>query len=336
MNPIPSELLPEDHSRTTRLAPSPTGDLHLGNVRSLLLSWALARRLGWRIVLRHEDLDQERSDEGGCDAIEASLEWLGIDWDGPALRQSDDLEPYRAAMARLAAQRLVFASNLSRREIREAVGAPQGEGTVVFSASLRPKDPAAFRFDDQAGNYRLIVEPGPEAIRDELRGEREFDPSEEVGDMIVWTKTGRPSYQLAVVVDDDRQGVTDVIRGDDLLSSAARQQRLRRTLGMNGDLRWWHLPMVHDEHGRRLAKRDGDAGILALRDAGVSADRVVGLVAAWSGLIPEPCDLPASAVPDLVDESVMNTLVERESRTPCRFTQEDDRWLRNIRNIRNK
>ena len=288
----------------------------------------MARRLGWQVVLRHEDLDEERSDEGGCDAIEASLEWLGIDWDGPVLRQSNDLEPYRAAMTRLAEERLVFASNLSRREIREAVGAPQGKGTVVFPASLRPNDPNAFRFDDQDVNYRLTVEPGTELIRDELRGEREFDPSEEVGDMILWTKNGRPSYQLAVVVDDDRQGVTDVIRGDDLLSSAARQQRLRRTLGIDGDLRWWHLPMVHDEHGRRLAKRDGDAGILALRDAGVSADRVIGLVAAWSGLIPEPYDLPASAVPDLADEPAMHRLVDRESRTPCRFTQEDDRWLR--------
>ena len=328
MEPNPSETRFEDRPRTTRLAPSPTGDLHLGNVRSLLVGWALARRLGWQVVLRHEDLDEERSDEGGCDAIEASLEWLGIDWDGPVLRQSNDLEPYRAAMTRLAEERLVFASNLSRREIREAVGAPQGKGTVVFPASLRPNDPNAFRFDDQDVNYRLTVEPGTELIRDELRGEREFDPSEEVGDMILWTKNGRPSYQLAVVVDDDRQGVTDVIRGDDLLSSAARQQRLRRTLGIDGDLRWWHLPMVHDEHGRRLAKRDGDAGILALRDAGVSADRVIGLVAAWSGLIPEPYDLPASAVPDLADEPAMHRLVVRESRTPCRFTQEDDRWLR--------
>ena len=323
-----SEIHPEDRPRTTRLAPSPTGDLHLGNVRSLLLGWAIARRAGWRTVLRHEDLDQERSDEVGCEAVETSLKWLGIDWDGPALRQSDDLEPYRKAMARLAEQRLVFSSSLSRREIREAVGAPQGGGTVVFPPSLRPNDPAAFHFDDQESNYRLLVEPGFETIKDELRGERSFDPSKEVGDMIVWTKTGRPSYQLAVVVDDDRQGVTDVIRGDDLLSSAARQQRLRRTLHMKGDLRWWHLPLVHDEHGRRLAKRDGDAGILALRDAGVSADRVIGLIAAWSGLIPEPRDLPASAIPDLANEPAMRRLIDRESRIPCCFTEEDDRWLR--------
>ena len=323
-----SEIHPEDRPRTTRLAPSPTGDLHLGNVRSLLLGWAIARRAGWRTVLRHEDLDQERSDEVGCEAVETSLKWLGIDWDGPALRQSDDLEPYRKAMARLAGQRLVFSSSLSRREIREAVGAPQGGGTVVFPPSLRPNDPAAFHFDDQESNYRLLVEPGFETIKDELRGARSFDPSEEVGDMIVWTKTGRPSYQLAVVVDDDRQGVTDVIRGDDLLSSAARQQRLRRTLHMKGDLRWWHLPLVHDQHGRRLAKRDGDAGILALRDAGVSADRVIGLIAALSGLIPKPRDLPASAIPDLANEPAMRKLIDRESRTPCCFTEEDDRWLR--------
>ncbi|MDG2021406.1 MAG: glutamate--tRNA ligase family protein [Phycisphaerales bacterium] len=330
MTPLLPENHPDDRPRTTRLAPSPTGDLHLGNVRSLLLGWAIARARDWRIVLRHEDLDQERSDEGGCEAIESSLSWLGITWDGPALRQSDDLEPYRTAMIRLAEQRRIFASDLSRREIREAAGAPHEKGPVVFPASLRPKDPSAFLFNEQEGNYRLVVEPGTERVRDELQGDREFDPSAEVGDMIVWTRNGRPSYQLAVVVDDDRQDVTDVVRGDDLFSSAARQQRLRRDLGMKGSPRWWHLPMVYDQEGRRLSKRDGDAGILALRDAGVSAERVIGLIAAWAGLIPERCELPASAVPGLTDGSAMRRLVDRESLTPCRFTKEDDRWLRNM------
>lgn len=329
MTPPLPDIQPENRPRTTRLAPSPTGDLHLGNVRSLLLGWAIARGQDWRVVLRHEDLDQERSEDGGCEAIESSLAWLGITWDGPALRQSDDLEPYRAAMIHLAEQRRIFASDLSRREIREAAGAPHGKGPVVFPPSLRPKDPSAFLFNDQEGNYRLTVEPGGEQVRDELQGDREFDPSTEVGDMIVWTRNGRPSYQLAVVVDDDRQNVTDVIRGDDLFSSAARQQRLRRDLGMAGSPRWWHLPMVYDQQDRRLSKRDGDAGILALREAGISAERVIGLVAAWAGLIPERRELPASAVPDLADGPAMRRLVDRESRMPCRFTEEDDRWLRN-------
>ena len=105
--------------RTTRLAPSPTGDLHLGNVRSLLLAWAIGRNAGWNVILRHEDLDAARTSIEACDAVEASLHWLGLDWDGASTRQSDDLEPYFEAMRHLESRRLVFSSNLSRRELRE-------------------------------------------------------------------------------------------------------------------------------------------------------------------------------------------------------------------------
>lgn len=314
-------------SRTTRLAPSPTGDLHLGNVRSLLLAWAMGRRAGWRVVLRHEDLDATRSSAEACDGIEASLRWLGLDWDGDSTRQSDDLEPYLEAMRRLEAGRLVFASSLSRREIREAAAAPHGEGELRFPPDLRPEDEASWRFDGGETNYRITTRPGPEIVRDELLGPRRFDPGAEVGDQIVWTKAGRPAYQLSVVVDDDRQGVTDVIRGADLLPSAARQQRLRRDLGIDGDLTWWHLPIVHDETGRRLAKRDGDTGVEALRAAGVPADRIIGLVAGWCGLVDARGPVPAARIPELLDDERLRSMVVRETTEPLRFTNEDRRWL---------
>ncbi len=316
-----------ESKRTTRLAPSPTGDLHLGNVRSLLLAWAMGRRAGWRVILRHEDLDASRTSIEACEAIEASLHWLGLDWDGAATRQSDDLEPYFEAMRRLESRRLVFASNLSRREIREAAAAPHGGGELRFPRELRPTDEDAWRFHGGETNFRVTTRPGPEIVRDRLLGTHRFDPAAEVGDQIVWTRAGRPAYQLSVVVDDDRQGVTDVIRGADLLPSAARQQRLRQDLGIAGDPTWWHLPIVHDETGRRLAKRDGDTGVEALRAAGVSADRIIGLVARWCGLIEQPAPIAAAAIPELLDDARLRSMVTRETTEPLRFTHEDRRWL---------
>ena len=262
---------PSHHGpRRTRLAPSPTGDLHLGNARSFLLNWALARREGWTILLRHEDLDVTRASTKTCLDIERSMAWLGLDWDEGPIRQSDDLEAYLDAMRRLGAARRVYRCDLSRREIREAIGAPQAGGEIRFPASLRPREEADFGFDGPDAGHRYTMPDGREQVIDELQGHVVFDPAADAGDPVVWTRDGRPGYQLAVVVDDLRHGITEVVRGDDLLPSAARQQRIARDLGGGPPPRWWHLPIVHDADGRRLAKRDGDAGLLALHDAGVS------------------------------------------------------------------
>mgnify|MGYP000377024596 CR=1 FL=1 len=311
----------------TRVAPSPTGDPHVGTAYIALFNMCFARAHGGQFVLRIEDTDLERSTRESEETVLDGLRWLGLDWDGDSTRQSDDLEPYLEAMRRLEAGRLVFASSLSRREIREAAAAPHGEGELRFPPDLRPDDEASWRFDGGETNYRITTRPGPEIVRDELLGPRRFDPGAEVGDQIVWTKAGRPAYQLSVVVDDHRQGVTDVIRGADLLPSAARQQRLRRDLGIDGDLTWWHLPIVHDETGRRLAKRDGDTGVEALRAAGVPADRIIGLVAGWCGLVDARGPVPAARIPELLDDERLRSMVVRETTEPLRFTNEDRRWL---------
>ncbi len=315
-------------TRRTRLAPSPTGDLHLGNARTFLLNWALARREGWSIVLRHEDLDAARASARACLDIEDALGWLGIDWDDGPHRQSDDLEPYVEAMRRLAASDLVFRSELSRREIREALGAPHAGGELRFPAELRPADRAAWGFDDSHAGHRFRMDPGTEPVDDELQGHCGFDPAEEAGDLVVWTRDGAPGYQLAVVVDDLRQGITDVVRGDDLLPSAARQQRIARALGAHAVPRWWHLPIVHDADGRRLAKRDGDDGLLALRASGVTPERVVGLILHVSGLAADRSPRTAAEAIGLIDRATLRTLVSRERRTPCRLAPEDLAWLR--------
>ena len=313
-------------ARTTRLAPSPTGDLHLGNARTFLLNWLLARRLGWRVLFRHEDLDESRAAPETRDRIERSLAWLGIDWDGPAKRQSDDLEPYREAMRVLGAQRRVYRSDLSRRAIREAMGAPHG-GELVFPARLRPTENDAWGFGDETAGHRFAMSDGEESVRDELSGRHRFDPATEAGDPILWTRDGRPGYQLAVVVDDQVDAITDVVRGDDLLPSAARQQRIGIALGRRSPPCWWHLPMIHDEQGRRLSKRDGDHGLAALRARGVRPERIVGLLLHLSGILPERRAISARESVDLIDRDQLRRLVERERNDPCRLESEALTWL---------
>lgn len=324
---IPMPASPHAIQRRTRLAPSPTGDLHLGNARTLLLNWALARREGWTVLLRHEDLDARRATPELCRRIEDSLQWLGLDWDEGPLVQSSDLAAYLEAMRTLGSSGRIFRTDMSRREIRDAIGAPHAGGELVFPRSLRP-GPATWGFQGVEHGHRFAMEPGLVTVTDELQGVTSHDPATEAGDPIVWTRDGRPSYQLAVVVDDERQGVTDVFRADDLLPSAARQHRLAEALGSTRPRRWWHVPLVHDQEGRRLAKRDGDEGLAALEASGVSAERVLGLLLHRSGLLDSAEPVSARDAVGLIDRDALRTLVLRERTAPCRILPEDLLWLR--------
>ena len=325
------------HSHITRLAPSPTGALHLGNARTFLVNWALARQRGWRIVLRIEDLDGPRIKPGAIEQTIDILAWLGLDWDEGPIIQSEDLSPYREAMQVLAARGLVYPCSLTRSEIAQAASAPnEGERETRFPPALRPGDRPRY-FDDggeiggasggasggaesdpeRERNWRFVVEAGSVRFTDGFLGEQALDPSESVGDFVVWTNRGQPSYQLAVVVDDARQGVTEVVRGDDLLDSAGRQIRLIEALGL-GRPRYTHLPLVRGEDGRRLAKRHGDTRLSYYREQGVAAERVIGLLAGWSGLAREPMSAEAFGSGFGLDTM---------PRDDVTFTAEDDRWL---------
>lgn len=326
-----------DAPRRTRLAPSPTGSLHLGNARTFVLTWAIARDRGWELLLRMEDLDGERVKPGAIEETSAVLGWLGLDHDGAMTVQSHHRERFRAAMARLAAARRIFRCERSRKDVRSAASAPHREdGETRFPPSLRPSlecSPGtscdAFRFDEELVNYRLLVDPADEPVHDELYGDLSFDPGSEVGDFLVWMKLGVPSYQLAVVVDDAHHGITDVIRGDDLLASAARQQLLYRALGAPTP-RWWHLPLVYGPDGRRLAKRHDDLSLAALRASGVRRERVLGLLAHWCGFFDAPTECGPDDFRRLVTADTLQSLVARE-RIPasrCIATEESIRWLR--------
>lgn len=310
-------------SGVTRLAPSPTGALHLGNVRTFLVNWAMARSRGWKVVLRIEDLDGPRVKTGAVEDLIDTLGWLGMDWDEGPLVQSDDLSPYVGAMSRLARAGLAFPSNLTRGEIEAAASAPQ-EGAfneTRFPPELRPAGLGPREFDEPESGWRFVTPPGEVRFEDEFRGPCGADPSGSVGDFVVWTKRGQPSYQLAVVVDDARQGVTNVVRGDDLLDSAARQTLLYRALGIERVPVWCHLPLVVGEDGRRLAKRHGDTRAAFYRGLGVPAERLVALMARWSGIGPRAESMTAGEFAGRFDLASM-------TRERVVFTAEQDRWLR--------
>lgn len=308
---------------TTRLAPSPTGALHIGNAYAFLVTWALARRQGWRIVLRIEDLDGPRVKWGSADDIIDTLRWLGIDWDEGPYFQTADRAPYHNAMTSLASRGLAYPSDLTRAEIDSAAGAPQeGSGEVRFPPSLRPVDWNAPRvFTDSGINWRFATPEQTVRFNDALAGPQAITPAETIGDFILWTKRSVPAYQLAVVVDDARQGVTEVIRGDDLLDSAARQMLLYPALGLSPIPNYSHLPLIVGPDGRRLAKRHGDSRVAYYRGKGVPAEAIIGLIAHWCGATPNPQPMSAAEFRDTLQPGHL------PRGKPILFTPKDDAWL---------
>ncbi len=285
-----------DRPPTGRLAPSPTGRLHLGHARSFLLAWCSARARGGRVVLRVDDLDGPRCREEFVAGLLEDLDWLGLDWDGPPARQSEHGAAYAAALERLEARGALYACVCTRAEIRSARSAPQaGAGEARYPGTCRDRHADAAAAEAATGRtagLRLRVPAGPVVVRDALAGESAHDVAAEVGDFLVARRDGAVAYQLAVVVDDDLQGVDEVIRGDDLLPSAARQALLMDLLDVPRP-RWAHVPLLTDAAGTRLAKRTDALALASLRAAGVDPRAVVGWLAEVSGQPASPRATPA-------------------------------------------
>ncbi|QDS96803.1 tRNA glutamyl-Q(34) synthetase GluQRS [Adhaeretor mobilis] len=273
----------------TRLAPSPTGALHLGNARTFLVNWALARQQGWKIVLRIEDLDGPRVKEGAAQQAIDDLQWLGLDWDEGPLYQLAVHTPYEQALEQLAQAGHIYPCRCTRKQIEAAaLSAPHGSSHETrYPGTCRPAEPTPTSWlanQSEGTAWRLRVEPGDTQFEDAFAGTQVASVEQSVGDFLVATKVGLPAYQLAVVVDDSRQGIDEVVRGDDLLRSTHRQLLVQRLLEIDNTPRYTHLPLVVGEDGRRLAKRHGDTRLDYYREAGVSPERVVGLLAKWCGV----------------------------------------------------
>jgi glutamyl-tRNA synthetase len=267
--------------RRTRFAPSPTGHLHLGGAWTALASWVVARSCGGRFLLRVEDLDAARVVAGAGAAIERDLAWLGLAWDGPVVRQTERSAAYDEAIARLSERGLVYPCDCSRAEISRIASAPHAAEEAAYPGLCRDRDPS--RPMKRPPALRVRVPDEAMAYVDGAVGTVEQNLARDVGDFVLRRGDGVYAYQLAVVVDDVAMGVTDVIRGADLVASTPRQIWLARALGAVPP-RYAHLPLVVAPDGRRLEKRTPGSTVAALRDAGVAPEAVVGRLARGLGL----------------------------------------------------
>jgi glutamyl-tRNA synthetase len=325
------------------------------------------------MLLRVEDLDGPRVKKGSAEEMLEELAWLGLKWEGPAVRQSQRREAYRAALERLAAAGWAYPCTCSRKDARNASSAPHAEdGAGVYPGTCRPRGgnvagaagegtcaaeagegrtcaaeagegrtcaaeagegrtcvaeagegricaAEAGRPQGRAA-WRVRVPEGAISFADRFAGEQTFDLARTCGDFVIFKNDGLAAYQLAVVVDDCAAGVTAVVRGDDLLESAARQIHLRRLLGLGPEVEYWHLPLVVGSDGRRLAKRHGDTRLGRYRRAGATRERVLGLLGYWSGLLDTRREASMA-------ELLARFEIERVPKARVVFTREDDEFL---------
>ena len=269
-----------------RFAPSPSGRMHLGNLWSCLLAWLAARSAGGEMVLRLEDLDPDRCRREYCDQVMRDLEWLGLDWDGQPVYQSQRSEIYRQAFERLEKQGLTYPCYCTRAE-RLAASAPhRADGVMVYDGRCRrlPQEEKELLSRSRTPAWRVQVPKKTITFCDLIQGEYKEELNFDCGDFILRRSDGVYAYQLAVVVDDALMGVNQVVRGSDLLSSAPRQLWLQEQLGYDHP-EYGHVPLLLAPDGRRLAKRDRDKELGQLKES-YTAPELVGTLAHAAGLIP--------------------------------------------------
>ncbi|MCJ2082998.1 glutamate--tRNA ligase [Methylobacterium sp. J-090] len=251
----------------TRFAPSPTGYLHIGGARTALFNWLYARRFGGRMLLRIEDTDRERSTQGAIDAILDGMRWLGLDWDGDVIYQYARADRHREAAESLLASGHAYRCYATPDELTAMREAARAEGRPLrYDGRWRDRDPA----EAPAGVKPVIRLRAPVAgetvIEDGVQG-RVVWQNKDLDDLVLLRSDGNPTYMLAVVVDDHDMGVTQVIRGDDHLTNAARQRQISDALGWTAPA-MAHIPLIHGADGAKLSKRHGALGVDAYRDLG--------------------------------------------------------------------
>ena len=266
-----------------RLAPSPTGHLHLGHACTFWFAAERARAAGGTLLLRNDDLDALRFKLDFVAAMIEDLRWLGFAWEEPVIAQSSRTARYRAALERLHAARLIFPCTRTRRDVLDALSAPHEAAAAtpddepVYPPQFRPPADAPLPLlgEKVSVNWRFRVPDGEELVFVDGRfGPQRAIAGRDFGDFLVWRKDDAPSYQLSCAVDDAELGITEVVRGADLIKSTFRQLLLIRALGHAAPA-YWHAPLMLDERGERLAKRHDALSLRTLRERGVSPAEII-------------------------------------------------------------
>ena len=264
---------------TGRLAPSPTGLLHLGHAATFRVAHQRALEHNGTLLFRNEDLDPQRSKQQYVDAMIEDLAWLGIEWTPPMIVQSQRIALYREAFVRLLAKGYVYACTCSRKDLAQMVAAPHedADDEPVYTGRCRPTSDAPAQTLQPNTNYRFRVPDGEVISFDDANLDKQsFTAGKDFGDFLIWRKDDLPSYQLACVVDDADMRVTEVVRGADLLKSTARQILLQRALGLP-TVSYFHTRLLRDENGVRLAKRHDALALRTLREQGLTPADVIAM-----------------------------------------------------------
>ena len=286
---------------TGRFAPTPSGKLHLGNILCAMLAYLSARSKGGRFLLRIEDVDIPRCPRHLAQQCIDDLTWLGFIWDETPVYQSERGDIYQAALDRLAAEGHTYPCFCTRAQLMSLAAPNQGDTQVIYQrtcANLSPEE-AAERALTHAPSTRLRVPDEDVSFVDGLFGPQTENLARDCGDFILRRSDGLYGYQLAVVVDDALQGVTEVVRGRDILSATPRQLYLQRLLGYDAPA-YVHIPLLVDAQGRRLAKRDKDLDLAALSQRFTPED-ILGMLAFSAGLLPEVRPMSLEALIPLFD-----------------------------------
>lgn len=266
-----------------RFAPSPSGRMHLGNALSAMLAWLSAKHQGGEILLRIEDLDPARSKAEYAQGIMDDFRWLGLLWDRRATDQSRRGEAYAAALRQLEQMNLIYPCYCSRDQLHAASAPHASDGRVIYAGTCRNLTPEQRAVMTKKPSLRIRLPDREISFRDGLQGDVTMNLQREFGDIILRRADGVAAYQLAVVVDDGTEGVTEVVRGRDLLSSTPVQLFLYELLGLTPP-RFYHVPMLLAPDGRRLSKRDRDLDFGYLRQH-FSPEEIIGLLGHLAGLM---------------------------------------------------
>ena len=308
-----SPFQPGGRAVVGRFAPSPSGRMHLGNVFSALVAWLSARSQGGRIVLRIEDLDERTRSGPWADLLIEDLQWLGLYWDEGPYYQSEREELYQDAFDRLVGMDLVYPCFCTRAELHAASAPHTSDGTPIYAGTCRGLTPEQVaersRVRPPAQRLRVPGEGDPEGLiefEDRAYGLQSSELARDCGDFLVRRSDGVFAYQLAVVVDDEDMGITEVVRGRDLLESTARQIYLQELLGYGRPV-YAHVPLLVAPEGRRLSKRDRDSGMGDLRERFGSPERMLGWLAYGTGLAPDAAPRSAEQLAELFSWDLIST-----------------------------